>query len=97
MVRFRQNLAASQRKIGLFKEAIESWPRAIRMNDKDSIYYNDRAISKERIGDYRGALSDYNKALSLKPNDPEVYLNRAVLWHDLGNVDFYQDDLEKVI
>jgi tetratricopeptide (TPR) repeat protein len=53
----------SKYALGQYNDAIKDFDQAIRLNDKDPIYYNNSAFSKNKIGLYKEALLDANQAI----------------------------------
>jgi tetratricopeptide (TPR) repeat protein len=71
---FAQQTAKYFDRMGLVKErsgdykgAIADYNRAIELNPKFAVAYDDRASAKGLAGDNEGALADCNKAIELNP------------------------------
>ncbi|HEY5124360.1 MAG TPA: tetratricopeptide repeat protein, partial [Ignavibacteria bacterium] len=55
--------------LGRYKEAIADFDYLISVDNKNFLFYYDRAVSKQNTNDIPGAISDYQKALQLQPDD----------------------------
>ncbi len=58
---------------GRYKEALESFTKAININPKDSKSYFNRASVKMELGDINGANLDFREAEKLKANCKHTY------------------------
>jgi tetratricopeptide (TPR) repeat protein len=54
---------------GRFREAIADFDYLISRDNKNFLFYYNRAFSKEQTNDISGAVNDYLKALQLQPDD----------------------------
>jgi hypothetical protein len=54
---------------GRFKEAIADYDYLISTDNRNFLFYFNRAVSKQGINDIPGAVSDYQKALQIQPQD----------------------------
>lgn len=61
----------------LLNKAIESFDKAIEINDNYSDAYNARGVVKERLKNHKDAIPDYDKAIEFSPEKPLFYRNRA--------------------
>jgi tetratricopeptide (TPR) repeat protein len=59
--------------------AIAEFDKAIKINPKSSMAYNNRGLMHSKQRDYKGALADYNKAIEIDPNYGGAYTNRGQL------------------
>jgi len=66
-----------------FGDSLESFNRAIGLDNQYAQAYADRGILYDRIGRYKMALDDYKKALKL---NPELAEGPGWLWRFLRNV-----------
>ena len=62
-------------QIGLWREAISHWERAIKMDPTYAPAYNNLAIGYEQQGDFEKARNAYEKALELNPNNAYIKQN----------------------
>lgn len=72
--------------LGDYDSAIADCNRAIKINSKNALAYNNRANNRIRKGDYAGALSDCNKSIALEPNSGLPYYNRGFAYVNQGNL-----------
>jgi hypothetical protein len=54
---------------GRFKESIQDLDYLISVDNKNFIFYYNRALAKEQLNNRMGAIDDYKKALVLQPDD----------------------------
>ena len=66
-----------------YKEAIESYNKAIALNPRYADAYRYRGDTYYLMGEYDKALEDYNKACQLNPNDPFAFQSRGDLYKKL--------------
>jgi tetratricopeptide (TPR) repeat protein len=74
--------ASAERKYsaGDYQGALADYNRAIELNPKMAIAYNNRGSLKEnQLQDLQGALSDYDRAIKLNPKMDFAYNNRGLL------------------
>ncbi|GAB4329326.1 MAG: tetratricopeptide repeat protein [Bacteroidales bacterium] len=76
---FRGNLYDMK---GQPEKALQDFSRAIELNPKYTVAYNNRGIVNGMLGNYQAALNDFNKAIELNPEYADAYYNR-------GNVNYY--------
>jgi len=63
--------------MGLFNEAIDSFSKAISLQDNKADFYHNRGFAYRKIKDYEKAVEDYSKAINLDNNHFKAYYNRA--------------------
>lgn len=71
------NKAVAKAQNNDFKGALADLDKAIAMEPKNGIIWDNRANVKVSLKDFNGAIADFSKALELNPNDAEAYLNRG--------------------
>jgi Flp pilus assembly protein TadD len=62
-------------QLGLWREALAHWERAIKLDPTYAPAYNNLAIGYEQQGDFEKARNAYQKALELSPNNQYVKQN----------------------
>ena len=62
-----------------FKEAIDSFDKAIRLKSDFAEAYSVRGTLKSKLGRYKEALADLDKAIELKPNYASAYTGRGLV------------------
>ncbi len=82
---------------GKYNEAIEAFNKAIQINPKDAVAYNNRGAAFGQIGNYKQQIEDCNKALQINPNDAVAYNNRGVAYGELGSYEQEVEDCTKAI
>jgi tetratricopeptide (TPR) repeat protein len=82
---------------GKYDKAIEHFNKAIEINPKDSVAYNNRGAAYGQIGNYKQQIEDCNKAIELNPKDAVAYNNRGVAYGELGNYEQEVADCSKAI
>lgn len=68
-----------------FKEAYESYSRAIEIDDNNAIYYSNRAAASSKLGNHQAALEDCKEAISIDPNYSKAYGRMGLAYATLGN------------
>jgi tetratricopeptide (TPR) repeat protein len=71
--------------LGDYNSAIADCNRALRLNPKNALAYNNRANNKIRLRDYAGALADCNRSIALDPNSALPVYNRGFARINLGD------------
>ena len=64
--------------VGNFKEAIENYTEAIRLNPNFVLAFFNRGAAKSKIKDNKGAIADYSKTIQLDSLFANAYYNRGV-------------------
>ncbi len=80
-----------------FKDAIDNYSKAIKLDKNNPVLYQQRADANIQMAKPKKALGDLNKALSLDPNDPNSYNLRARAYDALGNYDKEIEDLNDLV
>lgn len=62
-------------QIGLWREAITHWERAVKLDPTYAPAYNNLAIGYEQQGEFEKARNAYEKALELNPNNAYIKQN----------------------
>ena len=62
-------------QLGLWREAISHWERAVKLDPGYAAAYNNLAIGYEQQGDFEKARSAYEKALELNANNSYIKQN----------------------
>ena len=62
-------------QLGLWREAVTHWERAVKLDPTYAPAYNNLAIGYEHQGDFEKAREAYEKALELSPNNAYIKQN----------------------
>ena len=62
-------------QLGLWREAVTHWERAVKLDPTYAPAYNNLAIGYEHQGDFDKAREAYEKALELSPNNAYIKQN----------------------
>jgi Flp pilus assembly protein TadD len=62
-------------QLGLWREALAHWERAVKLDPTYAPAYNNLAIGYEQQGEFEKARNAYQKALELNPNNQYVKQN----------------------
>jgi len=62
-------------QLGLWREALSHWERAVKIDPTYAPAYNNLAIGYEQQGDFEKARMAYEKALELEPNNSLIKQN----------------------
>lgn len=63
-----------------YREAIQDYGEAIKIEPKNPRIYEQRAAVEMKIQDYGNALADYGELIKLKPNEVRYYNYRAYIY-----------------
>jgi tetratricopeptide (TPR) repeat protein len=77
--------------------AIADCTKAIKINPKHALAYNNRANNKMQKRDFDGALADCNKSIALNPNSPLPYYNRGYAYMNKSQAGKAIADFNKAI
>lgn len=66
-------------------QTLVNYNKAIELDPKNSLAYNNRGLLYDNQGDYQQALSDYNQAIELEPHNFAAITNRGVIYYRLGD------------
>lgn len=91
------NLGVEYLDNGAFEKAIESFSKAIEIDENQSRAYIGRAESYALAGNLENAIADYQRAISLWSVPIEVYLNLADLYIQEGDYQHAIDTFTSVI
>ena len=87
----------SYREKEQWDEAIAEYNKALEINPKFAMAYNDRGIAYRWKGQYDQAISDHNKALEINSRYAEAYNSRGVAYYTKGQHDKAISDYNKAI
>ena len=82
---------------GDYDKAIAAYDKAIRLNPRDTLAYNNRGMAYERKGDRGKAISDYSEAIRIDPKYETAYNNRGSAYGAKGDYDKAIADLNEAI
>lgn len=80
-----------------YREALEQYSKAIELDPKLAVAYNNRGFVHWNLNNYEQAITDYSRAIELKPKYAMAYNNRAFAHKALGNKEAAIADFEKVL
>ncbi len=68
---------------GEYDRAIDDYNKAIEINPKNSMAYNNRGFVYDiHKGEYDKAINDYNKAIEINPKDDMAYTDRGNAYYN---------------
>ena len=82
---------------GKFKEAIDSYTEAIKLNPKDAQAYANRGVAYAHLKQYERAIEDFNEAINITPKDAMAYNNRGLAYAYLKEYNKAIEDYNKAI
>ncbi|KAG0648317.1 Serine threonine-phosphatase T [Hyphodiscus hymeniophilus] len=77
--------------------AIELYTKAIELNDKDPVFYSNRAQANIKSEAYGYAIADATKAIELKPDFVKAYFRRAIAYTAILKSRDALRDFQKVV
>lgn len=80
-----------------FDGAIAKYTKAIAVNPKNALSYQNRGRARYGKGDYDGAIADYTRNIAMTPKAPEPYYYRGLAYHSKKNYDKAIADYTKVL
>ncbi len=80
-----------------FKAAISNYDKAIKLDPKDPIAWNNRGAAKDDLGQFEEAIKDYDKSIELDSENAIVWNNRGVSKNILGQYESAIRDYDKAI
>jgi tetratricopeptide (TPR) repeat protein len=92
------NLGIEKEKTGDKQGAIADYTKAIELDPKFALAYNNRGFVRSALGDKQGAIADYTE--SIRFNNPELHIpynNRGIAHADLGNTQAAIADYNKAL
>ena len=94
--KMHHNLGTHFYKEGKFREALDQFSHAIKINS-NYLSLNSRGVIYARAGMYQQALSDFNKSISLMPNNVNAHYNRGLTYDKIEKYQLAIGDFNKVI
>ena len=79
------------------EKALEDYAKALELNPKDAIGFNNRGLVFHESKDLDKALEDYNTAINLDPTNPAFYENRALIFVSKGQHKQAIEDYQRAI
>lgn len=79
-----------------YKAAIEKYTQAIALNDKNEIYWCNRAFANLKCENFGIAITDAAKSIELNPRHVKAYFHRATANMILGHLDLALKDFQAV-
>ncbi|RKX92595.1 MAG: hypothetical protein DRP84_09790 [Spirochaetes bacterium] len=70
---------------GRYKEAIETYKKALAINPKDEEAYSNLGLAYAAINKNNEAITSYKKAIKINPKWAEAYNNLGIVYKTLGN------------
>ncbi|RYR57855.1 hypothetical protein Ahy_A05g023543 [Arachis hypogaea] len=79
-----------------FTQAIELYTQAIELNDKNVVYYANRAFAHLRLEEYGSAIQDATKAIEVDPKYSKGYYRRGAAHLAMGKFKEALKDFQQV-
>jgi tetratricopeptide (TPR) repeat protein len=70
---------------GKYNEAIINFNKAIELDPKDAVAYNNRGVAYGELGNYEQEITDCSKAIEINPKLAVAYYHRGIAYQKLGN------------
>ncbi len=84
-------------KLKEYKQAIDDYTQAIKLDPKNAIYYNARGTTYSQLKDYKQAIDDYSQAIKIDPKDAFYYGSRGFTYFQLKDYKQAIDDYSQAI
>lgn len=68
-----------------YKEAYDSYTKAIELDGQNAVYYSNRAAASSKMNDHTAALSDCKEAIEIDPNYSKAYGRMGLAYVSLNN------------
>ncbi len=81
------NLANEYNRQNDYLTALETFDKAIAINDKSASFYNNKANTYTLLNQHENAIPLYDKAISLEPNTANFYFNKGMALKTLNDLD----------
>jgi len=82
--------------LGYPDQALLDLTKAVTINPKQVLAFNDRAATYMKKGEYAAAVADYDKAIALNPAFTRAYVGRALSYEKLNNIEAARKDYKKI-
>jgi tetratricopeptide (TPR) repeat protein len=83
--------------MGEYEKAEADYTRAIELDPKDAVAYNNRGANYNAMGEYEKAEADYTRAIELDPKDAVAYNNRGANYNAMGEYEKAEADYTRAI
>jgi tetratricopeptide (TPR) repeat protein len=80
---------------GNYEDAITYYTKALKVNPKDAIAYNNRGLAWGKKGDYDNAIADFTKSVEIDPQFADAYKNRGIVYYNKGDYNRTCSDFQK--
>jgi len=74
--------------------AIQDYCRAVELNPRDAVAYNNRGLIYHDRNEMDKALADYSQAISIDAANPIFFENRALVYMSKGMIDQAKQDYD---
>src|SRR5271156_336219 len=85
------------RQSGRYKDAIDQYSKAIKLDKRNPRYYQYRAGCELALSDFKRAVSDTTRSIKLNPGDPDAFSMRAQAYEQLKEYKKEKADLDRLI
>lgn len=80
-----------------YKEAYDSYTRAIEIDDNNAIYYSNRAAASSKLGDHKAALEDSKEAVEIDSTYSKAYGRMGLAYASMHDHQRAKDALSKAV
>jgi tetratricopeptide (TPR) repeat protein len=70
-----------------YDDAITNYTKALKINPRNAIAYNNRGLAWGKKGDYDNAIADFSKAVEINPQYTDAYNNRGIAYYEKRKYD----------
>jgi tetratricopeptide (TPR) repeat protein len=91
-------LAGDQfRQSGRYRDAIDQYSKAIRLDKRNPKYYQYRADCELALAEYKRSAGDATKSIKLNPGDPDAFSMRARAYDQMKEYKKEKNDLDRLV
>src|SRR5690554_5100022 len=94
---YYSNLGTFQRNLGKPKDALKSYNKSIKLNDKFALAYTNRAKLYSELNEPDKAIKDYNKAIYIEPYSEIALLDLGMIYVKKGDFATARKYFEKLL
>ncbi|XP_074601852.1 small glutamine-rich tetratricopeptide repeat-containing protein beta-like isoform X2 [Brevipalpus obovatus] len=84
-------------KSDMFKEALDSYTNAIKLDPKNAVFYCNRAAAYSKLNQHNFAIEDCKRAIEIDPNYSKAYGRMGLAYSNLNNHYLARDSFKRAL